>query len=76
MWCIHLVLNCCSIATANVEHDAEGWGLQASELLKRAASKLNLIVAHLGAGASVTAVKEGKSFDTSMGLTPLEGSVT
>ncbi|MBL7045038.1 MAG: acetate kinase [Parcubacteria group bacterium] len=32
-----------------------------------------IIVAHLGGGASVTAVKDGKSFDTSMGATPLEG---
>ncbi|BDA41442.1 Acetate kinase [Coccomyxa sp. Obi] len=49
---------------------------QASKMLKKEASELNLIVAHLGAGASVTAVKKGKSVDTSMGLTPLEGSVT
>ena len=35
----------------------------------------NVIVCHLGNGASVTAVKEGKSIDTSMGLTPLEGLV-
>ena len=34
---------------------------------------LNLIVLHLGNGASITAVKKGKSFDTSMGFTPLEG---
>lgn len=34
-----------------------------------------LIVCHLGNGASVTAVKNGKSIDTSMGLTPLEGLV-
>jgi acetate kinase len=33
-----------------------------------------LIVAHLGNGASVTAVKDGKSFDTSMGLTPSGGA--
>lgn len=45
-------------------------------MLGKEASELNLIVAHLGAGASVTAVKKGKSVDTSMGLTPLEGSVT
>ncbi|CAL8461837.1 g1368 [Coccomyxa elongata] len=48
---------------------------QASKMLGRETSELNLIVAHLGAGASVTAVKEGKSIDTSMGLTPLEGLV-
>lgn len=33
----------------------------------------NIIVAHLGAGGSLTAVKDGKSYDTSMGLTPLAG---
>jgi acetate kinase len=37
------------------------------------AHALNLVVAHLGSGASVCAIKEGKSFDTSMGLTPLDG---
>jgi len=35
--------------------------------------KPNLITCHLGAGSSLTAVKEGKSVDTSMGMTPLEG---
>ncbi|MFZ9034874.1 MAG: acetate/propionate family kinase [Francisellaceae bacterium] len=35
----------------------------------------NVIVAHLGNGASVTAVKAGKSVDTSMGMTPLDGLV-
>ncbi|KAK9908838.1 hypothetical protein WJX75_003571 [Coccomyxa subellipsoidea] len=48
---------------------------QASGMLGKDASEVNLIVAHLGAGASVTAVKDGKSVDTSMGLTPLEGLV-
>ena len=33
------------------------------------------IICHLGGGASITAVKDGKSFDTSMGFTPLEGLV-
>ena len=36
---------------------------------------LNAVVAHLGNGASVTAVKNGRSVDTSMGMTPLEGLV-
>ncbi|GAA4038468.1 acetate kinase [Arthrobacter methylotrophus] len=36
---------------------------------------LNAVVAHLGNGASVTAVKNGRSADTSMGMTPLEGLV-
>lgn len=35
----------------------------------------NVITVHLGNGASITAVKNGKSYDTSMGLTPLEGLV-
>lgn len=35
-----------------------------------------VIVCHLGGGSSVTAVKDGKSFDTSMGYTPLQGLVT
>jgi acetate kinase len=37
--------------------------------------KSNLIVAHLGNGCSITAIKDGKSVDTSMGFTPLEGLV-
>ena len=49
--------------------------LQAARMLNKDESKLNLIVAHLGAGASITAIKDGKSVDTSMGLTPLEGCV-
>ncbi|MDR6436648.1 acetate kinase [Paenarthrobacter nicotinovorans] len=36
---------------------------------------LNLVVAHIGNGASVTAVRQGLSVDTSMGMTPLEGLV-
>ncbi|GAB6259790.1 acetate kinase [Photobacterium sp. 53610] len=38
-------------------------------------SELNIINCHLGNGASVCAIKNGKSVDTSMGLTPLEGLV-
>ena len=34
---------------------------------------INLIVCHVGSGASITAVKDGKSYDTTMGLTPLDG---
>ena len=37
--------------------------------------KLKIITAHLGNGCSITAIKGGKSIDTSMGLTPLEGLV-
>ncbi len=42
-------------------------------LLEKPAEEVNLITAHLGNGSSVTAIKAGKSVDTSMGLTPLEG---
>lgn len=38
-------------------------------------SQMNIITCHLGNGCSITAVKAGKSVDTSMGLTPLEGVV-
>lgn len=48
---------------------------QAAELDGRKLEDLRIITAHLGNGASVTAVKGGKSVDTSMGLTPLEGLV-
>jgi acetate kinase len=37
--------------------------------------RLNLITLHLGNGASATAIERGKSIDTSMGLTPLEGLI-
>lgn len=40
-----------------------------------AANAVNLIICHIGNGASVTAVHHGRSVDTSMGLTPLEGLV-
>jgi acetate kinase len=46
---------------------------RSAELLNTSASAPRLIVCHLGNGASVTAVAGGKSVDTSMGLTPLEG---
>jgi len=48
---------------------------EAARLLKRPLSRLKLITCHLGNGCSVTAVKHGKSIDTSMGFTPLEGLV-
>jgi len=35
----------------------------------------NIIICHLGSGSSITAIKDGKAFDTSMGFTPLEGLV-
>jgi acetate kinase len=46
-----------------------------AELLGKDFDKVNLITCHMGNGTSITAVKQGKSFDTSMGLTPLEGVV-
>lgn len=46
---------------------------RAAEILGKDRSELKIIVCHLGNGASVSAVKYGKSVDTSMGLTPLEG---
>ncbi len=46
---------------------------RASELLGRPLEELRLISCHLGNGASIAAVKGGKSIDTSMGFTPLAG---
>jgi len=46
---------------------------QAAALLGRPVGELGLVVAHLGGGCSVTAVVGGRSADTSMGMTPLEG---
>ena len=48
---------------------------EATRLLDRDPAEVNLIVLHLGNGCSATAVRGGKSVDTSMGLTPLEGLV-
>ncbi|UZE97719.1 acetate/propionate family kinase [Alkalimarinus alittae] len=45
----------------------------AASKLKKPLSECNFITAHLGNGCSVTAIKDGLSVDTSMGLTPLEG---
>jgi acetate kinase len=50
------------------------WSIgRAAELLGRPAGGLALVVAHLGSGCSVTAVRNGRSVATSMGLTPMEG---
>jgi acetate kinase len=48
---------------------------RAAELLGSAGDGLRLVTAHLGAGASLAAVKDGRSVDTTMGFTPLEGLV-
>ncbi len=48
---------------------------ETARLLDRSPSTVSLISAHLGNGCSVTAIRDGESVDTSMGLTPLEGLV-
>ncbi len=48
---------------------------RAAEVLGRDYRDLKIIVSHLGNGASVSAVKNGRCVDTSMGLTPLEGLI-
>lgn len=67
------------------DHDVRRYGFhgtshayvarQAAGILGRPAEDLRLITLHLGNGASATAVSGGRSIDTSMGLTPLEGLV-
>ena len=47
--------------------------MRAADMLGKPLDQLNLITCHIGAGASITAIKKGKSYDTSMGFTPLAG---
>lgn len=47
-------------------------GMKAAEYLNKDFKDVNLITLHLGNGGSLTAIKNGKSYDTSMGFTPLE----
>jgi len=46
---------------------------RAAEILERSINDLKMITCHLGNGSSIAAIKNGKSIDTSMGFTPLEG---
>ncbi len=46
---------------------------RAAALMGRGKYEINAVTCHLGNGCSITAVKEGRSVDTSMGFTPLEG---
>jgi acetate kinase len=46
---------------------------RAAELLHKDKKDIDLVTMHLGSGASLAAVKDGKAFDTSMGFTPLTG---
>ena len=46
---------------------------RAAKILKKPKDKLKIITCHLGNGSSIAAIKDGKSLDTSMGFTPLEG---
>jgi acetate kinase len=48
---------------------------RAAELLGRSQARLRVVTCHLGAGASLAAVHDGRSVDTTMGFTPLEGLV-
>ena len=48
---------------------------EAARILRKPLRKLKLITCHLGNGCSITAVRYGKSVDTSMGFTPLEGLI-
>jgi acetate kinase len=47
----------------------------AAEVLGQSLEALRMVTCHLGNGCSITAVKNGKSIDTSMGFTPLEGLI-
>src|SRR6202007_554301 len=46
---------------------------RAAQLLRRELSSLNLVTCHLGNGCSLAAIRDGRSVDTTMGFTPLDG---
>ncbi|PWU07553.1 MAG: acetate kinase [Verrucomicrobia bacterium] len=46
---------------------------RSAEILKCDVNRLRIVICHLGSGASLCAIKDGKSVDTTMGFTPLEG---
>lgn len=48
---------------------------ECARLMKKDLKDLNLITVHMGNGSSITAIEKGKSVDTTMGLTPLEGLI-
>jgi acetate kinase len=48
-------------------------GMKTAEMMGKDLSELKIITCHVGNGASITAIDRGKSIDTSMGFTPLEG---
>jgi acetate kinase len=48
---------------------------RAADVIRRPLAQLRMVTCHLGAGASLAAVLEGRSVDTTMGFTPLEGLV-
>jgi|GEM_PF-5273120 len=49
--------------------------LEAAKLLGKPLPEVSLITCHLGNGSSIAAIERGKSIETSMGLTPLEGLI-
>lgn len=49
--------------------------LKAAKILGKDAKELKIITCHLGNGASITAIKNGQSIDTSMGFTPVDGLI-
>jgi len=48
---------------------------KAAEKIKKPFNKLKIITCHLGGGSSITAIKDGKAIDTSMGFSPMDGLV-
>ncbi|KAL1508085.1 hypothetical protein AB1Y20_007678 [Prymnesium parvum] len=68
-----------------IEHNLRRYGFhgtsytyvlkQTAKLLHRPAEELNMIILHLGNGASMAAIRKGACIDTTMGMTPLEGLV-
>ena len=71
----NIMKNIKSDVTASTEQAHSYVSKKAAQLLGKPYDQVRTIVCHLGNGASCCAVKYGKSVDTSMGLTPLEGLI-
>ena len=64
---------CGATASTGINHEYAAH--RAAALLGRPLDELRLITCHLGAGCSLAAIRDGRSVDTTMGFTPLEGVV-
>ena len=62
-----------SVVTVSMVHPINMLAQRCAELMGKHMSDLRIITCHLGNGSSVSAIKGGRSIDTTMGFTPLSG---